>query len=192
MPDLRRAPARPRQTVVVAADLRIVLGRAQRHQIELLLVPHVRLQPLRRLAGVAGAPASAIYFAQDVLGHRTVAFDLDVLEHQVGEAELLGHQIQNLIVVLGLEARRNDRLAPLHAIGWTQRANPRSRTGCISAADTCCPCVRPPTASDAQVVGCGSATTSRSSFGNAFIDSGIRVMLLLACPCTNIARTLSF
>ena len=41
------------------------------------------------------------------------------------------------------------------------------------------------TASEAQVVGCGSATTSRSSFGSAFIDSGMRVMLLLACPCTN-------
>src|SRR6185437_13393376 len=49
-----------------------------------------------------------------------------------------------------------------------------------------------PTASEAQVVGWGSATTSRSSFGSAFIDSGIRVMLLLACPWTNIARTWSF
>ena len=123
MPDLRRAPARPGQTVEVAANLRIVLGRAQRHQIELVLVLHVRLQPLRRLAGVAGAPASAIHFAQDVLGHRTVAFDLDVLEHLVGEAELLGHQIKNLIVVLGLEAWRDDRLAPLQrAVGRNARA----------------------------------------------------------------------
>ena len=48
------------------------------------------------------------------------------------------------------------------------------------------------TASDAQVVGCGSATTSRSSAFNPFSDSGMRVMLLLAWPCTNMARTLSF
>ena len=27
---------------------------------------------------------------------------------------------------------------------------------------------------------------------HAFMDSGIRVMLLLACPCTNMPRTLSF
>ena len=48
------------------------------------------------------------------------------------------------------------------------------------------------TASDAQVVGCGSATTSSSSFSKPFIDSGMRVMLLLAWPWTNIALTLSF
>ena len=89
MPELRRAPTWPRQTVEVAADLRIVLGRAQRHQIEFMLVPHVGFQPLRRLAGVARAPASPIHFAQDVLGDRTIAFNLDVLEHLVGEAELL-------------------------------------------------------------------------------------------------------
>ena len=36
------------------------------------------------------------------------------------------------------------------------------------------------TASEAQVVGCGSATTSSSSAFNPFIASGMRVMLLLA------------
>jgi hypothetical protein len=36
------------------------------------------------------------------------------------------------------------------------------------------------TDSDAQVVGCGSATTRRSSFASPFNDSGTRVMLLLA------------
>ena len=36
------------------------------------------------------------------------------------------------------------------------------------------------TASDVQVVGCGSATTSSSSDLSAFIDSGMRVILLLA------------
>ena len=44
MPQLRRAPARPWQPVVVAADAGNILRRAQRHQIELLLVRHVRLQ----------------------------------------------------------------------------------------------------------------------------------------------------
>ena len=42
------------------------------------------------------------------------------------------------------------------------------------------------------MVGCGSATTSSSSAFKPFSDSGMRVMVLLAWPCTNIARTLSF
>src|SRR5689334_12608455 len=123
MSDLRRAPARPGQTVIVATDLRIVLGRAQGYQIELVLVLHVRLEAFRRLSGVAGAPASSIHFAQDVFGDRTVAFNLNVLEHEVGESKLLGHQIKDLIVVLGLEARRNDRFAPLQrTVGGDARA----------------------------------------------------------------------
>ena len=123
MPDLRRAPARPGQPVVVATNLRIVLWRAQRHQVELVLVPHMRLKPFRRLTGVASAPASAIHFSQDVFGHWSIAFDLDVLEHQVGETKLLGYQIEDLIVVLGFEARRDDRLGPLQrAIGCNARA----------------------------------------------------------------------
>src|SRR6185437_5817544 len=44
------------------------------------------------------------------------------------------------------------------------------------------------TASDAQVVGCGSATTNNSSALRPFIDSGMRVMLLLAWPCTKTAH----
>src|SRR5689334_21419795 len=113
MSDLRRAPARPGQTVIVATDLRIVLGRAKSYQVELVLVLHVRLEAFRRLAGVAGAPASSIHFAQDVFGDWPVAFNLDVLEHEVSESKLLGHQVKYLIVVLGLEPRRNDRFAPL-------------------------------------------------------------------------------
>src|SRR6185436_6090550 len=64
---LRRAPAWPRQAVIVAADLRQVLRRAQRHQVELVLVLHVRLEALRRLAAVAGRPAAAVDLAQEVL-----------------------------------------------------------------------------------------------------------------------------
>src|ERR1700740_3177754 len=48
------------------------------------------------------------------------------------------------------------------------------------------------TASEAHVVGCGSATTSNSSAARPLSDSGIRVMLLLACPWTNMHFKLSF
>ena len=70
MPDLRRAPARPRQAVIVAADLGLVGLGAQRHQVELVLVLHVRLQPLRRLAGIAGRESAAVDFAQQRLPAR--------------------------------------------------------------------------------------------------------------------------
>ena len=113
MLELRRSPAGPRQAVEVAADLRIVLGRAQRDEVELRLVAHVRLEPLRRLAAIAGRPAAAVDLAQNVLcGHRAV-LDLDILEHAVGETELLREHVHHVVVVLRLEDRRNDLLAPL-------------------------------------------------------------------------------
>ena len=91
----------------------------------------------------------------------SVVLDLDVLEHLVGEAELLGQEIHDLVVVLRLEDRLDDLLAPLErAVRRGARAR-ASRTGCRSAADRCRSCAR---ASAAQVVGCGSATTSSSSF----------------------------
>ena len=93
MADLRLAPARPGQAVVVAADLRVVLRRAQRHEVELVLVLHMRLEALRRLPAIAGRPAAAVDLAQDVLGHRLSSVDLDVLEHPLGEAELLREQV---------------------------------------------------------------------------------------------------
>ena len=87
MPDLGRAPAWPRQAVVVA------LVRARRRplgeHVEVGLIRHVRLDALRRLAAVAGRPAAAIHFAKNVLGDRQIVLDLDVLEHLVGEAALL-------------------------------------------------------------------------------------------------------
>src|SRR5690242_12494761 len=95
MPELRRAPARPRQAVIVAADFRRVLGRAQRYQIELRLVAHMRLQSLRRLATIAGRPSAAVDLTQDIFRKRLVVLDLDVLEHAVSEAELLGEEIQD-------------------------------------------------------------------------------------------------
>ena len=142
MLDLRLAPARPRQAVVVAADLRGVLGRAHSDQVERRLMLHVRLQPLRRLAAIAGGEAAAVHFAQHVLGRDFGAVDLDVLEHLVFEAELLGEQVDHLAVVLRFEDRRHDLLAPLdRAVGGDARAG-RSRTGCRSATDRCCPCAR--------------------------------------------------
>ena len=83
----------------------------------------MRLQALRRLAAVAGRPAAAIDLAQDIFGHRHIVLDLDVLEHPVGEAELLGEEIHDLSIVFGLEDRLYDLLAPLHrAIGSDARA----------------------------------------------------------------------
>ena len=48
MPQIGRSPAWPRQTVIVATDLWIVLGRAQRYGVELRLVPQVCLQAFRQ------------------------------------------------------------------------------------------------------------------------------------------------
>ena len=121
MLELRRAPARPRQAVVVAL-VRAGRGLLREH-VEVFLIRHVRLQPLRRLAAVAGRPAAAVDLAEDVLGDRHVVLDLDVLEHLVGEAELLGEEIHHLVVVLGLEDRLDDLLAPLdRAVGRRARA----------------------------------------------------------------------
>ena len=113
MPDLRRAPAWPWQAIIVAADLGLVGLGAQRHQVELALVLHVRLQPLRRLAGVAGREAAAVDFAQQVFGRGMLVLDLDILEHLVGEAEFLGKPVDDLVVVLRFEDRLDDLLAPL-------------------------------------------------------------------------------
>ena len=187
MLELRRAPARPRQAVVVAL-VRAGRGLLREH-VEVVLVRHVRLQALRRLAAVAGRPAAAVDLAQDVLGHRQVVLDLDVLEHLVGEAELLGEEIHHLVVVLRLEDRLDDLLAPLdRAVGRRARAvglvagRDRQQVGVVLALG----------ASAAQVVGCGSATTSSSSFSMPFCAFGMRVTVLPPWPMTNIALRLSF
>ena len=92
MLDLRLSPS----TATAVRNNRPCTGRRLARsgdQIEILLVRHVQLETLRRLAAIAGRPAAAIHLAQDVFRHRTIAFDLDVLEHLVGEAELLRHQV---------------------------------------------------------------------------------------------------
>src|ERR1700730_1072331 len=75
MLELRRPPAWPRQTVIVAADFRIILRRPQGDQIEFGLVLHVRLEPFWRLSAIAGRPAAAIDLAQDILRRHPVVLD---------------------------------------------------------------------------------------------------------------------
>src|SRR5664280_1324264 len=126
MLELRRAPTRPWQAVVVAG---VWTGRGLlRAHVEVFLVGHVRLQALRRLAAVAGGPAAAVDLAKDVFRHRQIVLDLDVLEHQLGEAEFLGEEIHHLIVVLRFEDRLDDLLAPLErAIGCLLYTSPSPR-----------------------------------------------------------------
>ena len=111
MLDIGCAPARPWQAVIIAFG-RAVFS-AQRDQIEILLVGHMRLQPFGGLSGIAGRPAAAVDFAQNIFGHRTVVFDLDVLEHLVVKTEFLGEAVDDLVIVFGFKDRIDHFLAPL-------------------------------------------------------------------------------
>src|SRR5215471_20908960 len=83
----------------------------------------MRLQALGRLAAIAGRPSAAVDLTQEVFRRRLVVLDLDVLEHTVGKAELLGKEIHRLVVALRLEDRLYDLLAPLkRAIRRSARA----------------------------------------------------------------------
>src|SRR3546814_2738828 len=113
MADFGLAPARPGQAVVVAADLRRVLRRPKGNDIELVLMLHMRLEALRRLAAITGRPAAAIDLPQKILGARHVVLDLDVLEQRVGEAELLRQEVYYFVVGLRLKDRLHDLLPPL-------------------------------------------------------------------------------
>src|SRR5260221_8409573 len=97
------SPARPRQAVIIA--LARTLARAQRDQIEVLLMIPVQFEALRRLAGIAGAPATAVDLAQQILGRRHAVLDLDVHEQPIGKTELLGEAVDDLLVLLGLANR---------------------------------------------------------------------------------------
>src|ERR1700730_7716866 len=88
MPELRRSPAWPGQTIIISTDFRIILRRPQGDQIELGLVLHMSLEPLGGLSAIARRPAAAVDLAQDILRRYSIVFDLDVLEHAVGEAKL--------------------------------------------------------------------------------------------------------
>src|SRR3546814_6171923 len=78
MPEFRLAPAGPGKAVIVAADLRIVLRRAQRNQVELGLVAHMRLETHGRLPAIAGRPTPAVHLPQHVLGHRSAEHTSDL------------------------------------------------------------------------------------------------------------------
>jgi hypothetical protein len=69
---------------------RRALRGAQRHDVELVLVRHMQLQPLGRLAGIAGRPAAAVDLAQQGFGRRLVPIlplkTILMLEHLAGEA----------------------------------------------------------------------------------------------------------
>ena len=80
-----------------------------------------------------------------------------------------------------------------HCIARLDAAREPLVSNCVAIGSRYMLSLRPAwTASDAQVVGCGSATTSSSSALRPFSDSGMRVMVLLPWPCTNMAFTLSF
>ena len=113
MPECRGSPARPRQTVVIAADFRVVLRRPHRHQVEFALVFHVRFEALRRLTAIAGRPAAAIDFAQDILCRHRAVFDLDVFKQQISKTQLACEHMHDVVVVLRFEHRLDDLLAPL-------------------------------------------------------------------------------
>src|SRR5258707_11926538 len=73
----------------------------------------MRFKPLGRLPAIAGRPSAAIDLAQDVLGRYRAVVDLDVLEQLLREPELASKQAHGVVVVLALEHRFYDLLAPL-------------------------------------------------------------------------------
>ena len=115
--ELRRAPARPRKAVIIARHHARIRRRPQRHQVELVLVRHMRLQPLRTLTGVAGGPSAAVDLLKDGFRrrlHRELALHhLVGFEHFLAEAQLLGQAVDHRIVVVALEDRLDHFLAPL-------------------------------------------------------------------------------
>mmetsp|Transcript_29686 Transcript_29686/g.58842 ORF Transcript_29686/g.58842 Transcript_29686/m.58842 type:complete len:626 (+) Transcript_29686:852-2729(+) len=110
---LGRAPAGPWQTVVIA--IRRTTHRLQRGAVERVLVRHVLLDPLGRLAGVTHRPHAAIDLAQCVFDVRgqTILFQLDVAEDAIMEAKLLREKRDDLMIGLGLEKGINDLFTPL-------------------------------------------------------------------------------
>ena len=123
MPELRCAPAGPRQSVIIATHLRIVFRRPHGHQIEFRLVAHMRLETLRRLPAIARGPAAAVNFTQNVFRRHRAVVHLNVLEHLVGESKLTGQHVHHVVIVFRLEHGIDDFFAPLQrAVGGSARA----------------------------------------------------------------------
>ena len=97
MLELGLAPARPGQTVIIAL---VRAGRRTLREIEIGLMGHMRLEPLWRLAAIAGREAATIHLAKNVLCRGQVVLHVNVLEHLIGETELLGHQVYDFEIVL--------------------------------------------------------------------------------------------
>ena len=136
MLDLRRSPAWPGQAVVLALDR--TAHPQRRGAVELVLMLHVQLQAFGRLAGIADCPGAAVDLAKDVFRHRYTVLDTDVLEQLVGEAELLGEEIGDLVVRLRLEDRVDHLFPPLygalrvgHRAGHFHRRSRRQQVGTL-------------------------------------------------------------
>ncbi|EFO30421.1 hypothetical protein TRICHSKD4_4012 [Roseibium sp. TrichSKD4] len=104
-------PARPRHTVVFSVARSTT--RLKRCAVERVLVFHMLLEALRRLAGVADGPHAAVEFTGRVFNARNGALDRNVLEHLNFETELLRKQISNFVISLRFKQRIDDLLAPL-------------------------------------------------------------------------------
>ena len=112
MPHFRGSPARPRHAVVLAVAR--TAQRLQGGRVERVLVLHVLLDPLRRLARVADGPHAAIDLACNVLDNGFVAIQGDVAEEAVGKAELLREHCHDGLIGQTIEGRLEHLVTPLN------------------------------------------------------------------------------
>ena len=87
----------------------------------------MRFDALRRLAGIAGRPATAIDLAQDRFSLRLLAelalHHGEVLEHLLAEAKLRGQPVNDGVIIVRFKDRLHHLLAPLDgAVGGRARA----------------------------------------------------------------------
>ncbi len=144
--DLRRAPAGPRQAIVVAGQSEPSFGARSVTRSNL---PWFFMWAFRRSGlwpEIAGGPAAAVDFPQDRLGLRLVAVlalhHLDVLEHLVGEAELLRHAVEHPVVV-GDSKIGSTTFSP----HWTERfeaVREPAHSNCVQIGSRYVPFLRPP------------------------------------------------
>ena len=116
------APAWPWHTVIV--PIGGTTHGLQRRPVERVLVCHVQLDPLGRLAGIADCPHPGIELPRDAFDVRRIrVVHLDVAEEAVRPAELVGEHADDFMVSLGLEQRINHLVAPLERpVGRRDRA----------------------------------------------------------------------
>ena len=78
-----------------------------------MLVLHVRLHPLRRLAGITDRPHTLVEFAGNVFDQRLITIHRDVPEHAVSKSELLGELVDDGVVRQRVKGWLDDFLTPL-------------------------------------------------------------------------------